>query len=104
IEPVADAVHDRARQVVMLEQRRVDERSELRLLPDNRLGLAANACPDGIDTLDRRYSLRLGHCGPPATGFSLFEFRTNREPSVGAPPPNRTPHPTSETAGVTAAP
>src|SRR5258708_17957035 len=99
IEPVADAVHDRARQGVMLEQRSIDERSELRLLPHDGLGLAANARPDGIDTLDRRYSLRLGHCGPPATRFSLFEFSTNREPSAAAPPRRAPPPYPSPLAG-----
>src|SRR5882672_9050880 len=91
IEPVAEAVHHRARQGGMLKQRSVDERSELRLLPHDGLGLAANARPDGIDTLDRRYSLRLGHCGPPATRVSVFECSTNRKPLPGAPPPDRAP-------------
>src|SRR5215467_11030376 len=85
VEPVADTVHHGARQRIVLQQRSVDERSELRLLPDDGLRLATNARPDRIDGLDGRYSLRLGHCGPPDDDVGLFEFRTNREPSAGAP-------------------
>jgi hypothetical protein len=66
VQPVGDALHHRAGQRIMGEDRGMNERRKLRLLPHHGLGFGTNARPHRIGALQRRNALRLGHGCPPA--------------------------------------
>ena len=59
VEPLADAVHDRRLERVVVQDGRVDEGRELGLAAHDLLGLAADARPDRIDLVERPRGPRL---------------------------------------------
>ena len=60
VEPLADAMHHRRLQRVVVQDRGIDEGADLGLAADHVLGLVADLGPDRIDLLDRR--LRTCEC------------------------------------------
>ena len=54
VEPLADPMHHRRLQRVVVQDRGIDEGADLGLAADDVLGLAADLGPDRIDLLDRR--------------------------------------------------
>ena len=85
IEPLADAVHHRRLQRVVVQDRGIDEGADLGLAADHGFGLGTDPGPHRIDLLDRRLGLGvlLRHGSPlPPSGRGLAQ--------VGRRPPNTT--------------
>ena len=75
IEPLADAMHHRSFQRVVMQDRGIDEGGELGLGADDVFGFGAQLRPDRVDLLDRIRALALlvGHDAPDGIG-SGFEL------------------------------
>src|SRR6185437_10257382 len=71
VEPLCQPVDDGSLQRVVVQDGFVHEGRELRLAPRHVFGLAADARPDGIDLIERRPGLVLGHGGLPGSCLSL---------------------------------
>ena len=61
VQPLRQPINDRCFKRVVMQDRRIDERSKLRLAPDRFFGLAADARPYWINCVDCRLRLILRH-------------------------------------------